>query len=157
MGTEQPNGDFLIMASDGFWDHISSEDAVTCIAEWVRHQAYNTKYHKKPPPGITNGDDRRLWSAFGKSSPIEWPLKTGSGVWGDWHVTPDDFVYEEHNAATHLVQNAFGGRRRGLFCGAMAEKYPLSRWARDDISVYVIFFGRVHGKTIIDQPELRVV
>jgi pyruvate dehydrogenase phosphatase len=72
-------------------------------------------------------------------------------------MKPEDFVYEEHNAATHLVQNAFGGARRGLFCGAMAEQYPLSRHARDDISVYVIFFGKVHGKSIVDEPMLRVV
>jgi pyruvate dehydrogenase phosphatase len=155
MGPKEPNADFLIMASDGFWDHVSNDDAVTCVVEWVHHQAYNTKFKQKPPPGISDAHDRRLWSAFGGSSPIEWPLK--KGAWGDWHVDPDDFVYEEHNAATHLVQNAFGGKRRGLFCGAMAEKHPMSRWARDDISVYVIFFGKVGGKTIIDEPDLMIV
>ena len=71
-------------------------------------------------------------------------------------MATEDFVYEEHNAATHLVQNAFGGAKRGLFCGAMAEQYPLSRYARDDISVYVVFFGKVGGKTIVDDPTLRV-
>jgi pyruvate dehydrogenase phosphatase len=30
-----PRGDFLVMASDGVWDHISSEDAVECIARWI--------------------------------------------------------------------------------------------------------------------------
>jgi serine/threonine protein phosphatase PrpC len=30
-----PRGDFLVMASDGVWDHLSSEDAVECVARWI--------------------------------------------------------------------------------------------------------------------------
>ena len=148
----------LIMASDGFWDHISTEDAVTCVANWVAAHASSSRNPGSVPAApIAEGSDRRLLAPFGADSPIKWPLKKGEGVWGDWRVGTEDFVYEEHNAATHLVQNAFGGRRRGLFCGAMAEAYPLSRWARDDISVYVVFFGKVGGKTLLDEPSLRVV
>ena len=158
MGPSEANADFLIMASDGFWDHISTEDAVTCVAEWVRHHAAASRTPGSSPlKPITDANDRRLWQAFGKPSPISWPLVKGSGVWGDWRMATEDFVNEEHNAATHLVQNAFGGAKRGLFCGAMAEQYPLSRYARDDISVYVVFFGKVGGKTIVDDPTLRVV
>jgi pyruvate dehydrogenase phosphatase len=27
-----PRGDFFVMASDGVWDHISSEDAIECCS-----------------------------------------------------------------------------------------------------------------------------
>ena len=158
MGPSEANADFLIMASDGFWDHISNEDAVTCVAEWVQRNASSSKaVGGAPMKPITDASDSRLWSAFGQPSPITWPLVKGSGIWGDWRMKPRDFVYEEHNAATHLVQNAFGGASRSLFCGAMAETYPLSRYARDDISVYVVFFGKVGGKTILDEPSFRVI
>ena len=44
-------------------------------------------------------------------------------------------------SATHLVKNAFGGSRRGLFCGVMSTYPPISRYVRDDITVQVVFFG----------------
>jgi pyruvate dehydrogenase phosphatase len=157
MGKQEANADFMIMATDGFWDHISTENAVRLVSDWVSaHAASSRLPGASPAPPITSPHDRRLWPSFSLPSPIEWPLKKGSGVWGDWEVKPEDFVYEEHNAATHLVQNAFGGRRRGLFCGAMGEK-EMARWARDDISVVVVFFGKVNGKTVVDEPVLRVV
>jgi len=34
--TRVRGGELLILASDGFWDHFSSEDAATCVWEWVK-------------------------------------------------------------------------------------------------------------------------
>ena len=31
-------GEFAIMASDGIWDRISSEDAVECVARWIERR-----------------------------------------------------------------------------------------------------------------------
>jgi pyruvate dehydrogenase phosphatase len=72
----------------------------------------------------------------------------GEKDYGNWQVTPEDFVYEEMNVATHLAQNALGGKRRKLFCGAVGTEGPTSRNARDDTTVQVIFFGKVHGRNI---------
>lgn len=35
VNTSEDHPDFLIMASDGLWDHFSSEDAVTCVQQWL--------------------------------------------------------------------------------------------------------------------------
>lgn len=129
-------GDFLIMASDGFWDHVGSEDAVACVARWVQARR----------AGVITGVPRDAL----RYRPREGGVKqSGEGWWleedkyATWRATPEFFVAEDENAATHLVKNAFGGSRRGLFCGVMSTYPPMIRNVRDDITVQVIFFGDV--------------
>ena len=114
-----PKGDFLIMASDGVWDHISSEDAVECVARWI-----NWMKAGKPV------------TVFPNTSPV-------FSCWIDakWKTKPEHFVVEDKNAAVHLIKNAFGGSSRGLFCDVMSEDPPVSRCVRDDTTVQIIFFG----------------
>jgi pyruvate dehydrogenase phosphatase len=116
-------GDFLVMASDGVWDHISSEDAIECVARWIN------------------------WMKTGK--PITSTQKFVSpntplvSSWADpkWKTKPEHFVVEDKNAAVHLIKNAFGGSRRDFFCEVMSESPPCSRCVRDDVTVQIIFFG----------------
>jgi pyruvate dehydrogenase phosphatase len=113
-----PRGDFLVMASDGVWDHISSEDAIKCVAQWID------------------------WMKAGKpatSAPKEGPRITLFG--GGWRTKPEHFVVEDENAAVHLIKNAFGGSGRDIFCGVMSMSPPDSRVSRDDVTVQIIFFG----------------
>jgi pyruvate dehydrogenase phosphatase len=131
------NADFLIMASDGLWDHISSEDAVACISEWAKR--------------IGNASIRPTVvkkMGVSKDQPGDLTFAVGSEEFSEWQVEPSNFVYEEPNAATHLVQNALGGNRRNLFARAVGAEKPLSRYARDDVTVHVVFFGNVHGHEI---------
>lgn len=58
-----------------------------------------------------------------------------------WRVKPEYFVYEDDNAATHLIRNAFGGNRRELFSGIITASSNRAREVRDDTTVQVIFFG----------------
>lgn len=137
--------DFLIMASDGLWDNMSSEDAVTCVQMWL------DKYRPSIPL-----DKDRLGEMLGKP-PFD--LEGPGSVWQydtteddetyydpnersmKWRVSPKHFVVEDDHAGTHLVKNALGGSRRNLFCGIMGVQPPLSRNVRDDITVQVLFFG----------------
>jgi pyruvate dehydrogenase phosphatase len=116
-------GDFLIMASDGLWDHISSEHAVEAVSSWIAER-----------PGTIKSNTAKAASA----SSASYTLKDG---FAEWKVEPQDFVVEDENAATHLVKNAFGGARRDLFLTVMTSYPPVSRNVRDDVTVHVIFFG----------------
>ena len=49
-------------------------------------------------------------------------------------------MVEDDNVATHLVRNALGGADHEMLCGLTGIQPPLSRNARDDITVQVIFF-----------------
>lgn len=111
--------DFAILASDGLWDRLSSDDAVQCVSRWLIAKRAN-----KPEPVVE--------------------VKTTIAKDSDWTVTPKDFAIEDlDNAAVCLVRNALGGNRRGLFRFAMTSVSPTSRNVRDDMTVQVIFFGEV--------------
>ncbi|KAB8766448.1 hypothetical protein FH972_026608 [Carpinus fangiana] len=123
--TKVERGDFLILASDGLWDNMRSEDAVKCVAQW--REAKRT------------GKLRQNWQQRAETGSEEKEFV------GEWKATSEHFVFEDDNAATCLVKNALGGRRRGLFTGVMSLPSSLSRDARDDITVQVIFFDDEAG------------
>lgn len=122
-------GSFLILASDGFWNHMNSnDDAVQCVIMWLEHQA-------------ELNDDHTSSTAASDES-IKPP---GPGCYSyNWKVSKDEFVVENGNAATHLVRNAFGGRNTDLFCSMMSLKSPDSKQARDDTTAIVVFLCGEH-------------
>lgn len=149
--------DFLIMASDGLWDNMSSEDAVACVQLWLDKNK-PTNFLEKPKGGLLDS----LGLGKGIPNPLaRTPLGSAmpsysstSDVAGDedtyfdedekclkWRVSPKHFVNEDEHCGIHLVKNALGGKRRDLFTGIMSVQPPLSRYVRDDITVHVIFFG----------------
>ena len=125
--------DFLILASDGLWDRMSSEHAVECVARWLDSTAHgqgsalrdphflNRPFHFPPPntpdPGVDMVDGALSWQA-----------------------TPEYFAIEDENAAVCLARNAMGGTRRGLFLGLLSVHAPWRRNAVDDTTVMVVFF-----------------
>jgi pyruvate dehydrogenase phosphatase len=102
-------------------DHISSEDAVECVAQWLKTPAKERTLKGLPK----EGGKHPLWE----------------DKFFSWMAKPEYFVVENDNAATHLAKNAFGGSRRDLFCALMSSYPPFSRNVRDDITIQVIFFA----------------
>jgi pyruvate dehydrogenase phosphatase len=137
VNTTEDNADFLIMASDGLWDYMSSGDAVECVHQWAK--AVGTS---------KNQPARARKMGVVRNDPTDLAQPISSNDYQGWTVKPADFVCEEPNAATHLVQNAFGGKRRALLASVVAADPPLSRYARDDVTVHVVFFGKVGGHEI---------
>jgi pyruvate dehydrogenase phosphatase len=140
--------DFLIMASDGLWDQMSNQDAVTCVQMWLEKN--------KPADFIEKykGSDAKMASQEAMSearlqymTPDTTPDKDEDTYYDadekclKWRVSPKHFVVEDDNAGVHLIKNALGGNRRRLFEAVMSIQPPLSRNVRDDITVHVIFFG----------------
>ena len=141
--------DFLIMASDGLWDNISSEHAVTCVQQWLDKYKPANFLEKKP-------STTALLEIFKRkdTGPNQTSFSSTQDVTQDddtyydenercmkWRVSPKHFVVEDEHCGVHLIKNALGGKRRNLFCGVMSIQPPLSRNVRDDITVHVIFFG----------------
>ncbi|SMY19069.1 unnamed protein product [Zymoseptoria tritici ST99CH_1A5] len=138
---------FLIMGSDGLWDQMSSEDAVTCVQMWL---------DKFKPTDFLDVDQSETLAAnpFTPNAKRTPPTFTSAAdladddTWFDedekclkWKAEPKHFVVEDENCAVHVAQNALGGKRRDLFAGVMSVQAPYSRNVRDDITVNVIFFG----------------
>ena len=113
------HGEFVIMASDGLWEHMSSEQAVKLVEMWMV---------AKKTGAIGKGVQK-------PTSPTG--LKT---IHGEEKVKDENFVVEDENVATHLVRNAFGGGDHETLLGLTGLQAPLSRYGRDDITIQVIFF-----------------
>ncbi|KAI0480283.1 phosphatase 2C-like domain-containing protein [Xylariaceae sp. FL0804] len=121
---------FLIIATDGLWDTMSSAQAVDLVGRWVDWQQ-----QKQQEKG--NGNDKA--EAAGPA-----PVDFGPTVLG-WK---QQCRYEERkatvrddNAAVHLVRNGLGGADEEMVRGALTFRYPNSRDIRDDVTVQVVFFG----------------
>lgn len=157
--------DFLIMASDGLWDNMSNEDAVTCVSQWlekftpdafIAEQMEQEKgffsslsdiFRRKPTPSTQPSHpskDKEKGTRFLDAASRDEDDETYFDPTEKslkWKVSPKHFVVEDDHAGVHLIKNALGGRRRELYCGIMSIQPPLSRNVRDDITVQVVFFG----------------
>ncbi|KAB8253817.1 protein serine/threonine phosphatase 2C [Aspergillus pseudonomiae] len=125
-------GDFLILASDGFWNHMSSDDAVHCVSLWVDTQK-RIGLDVDTNTNTTAGIKYASASTTKESGPCE-------GYPYNWIVKRENFIVEDDNVATHLVRNAFGGKDRNLFCSVLSTIPPEAKEARDDVTVVVVMF-----------------
>ncbi|KAF2868553.1 phosphatase 2C-like domain-containing protein [Massariosphaeria phaeospora] len=137
--------DFMILASDGLWDRMSSEHAVSCVSSYLT---------AKSRGGGLVGNDPQLTPAHFTAQSVS-QLDAGvtvdveAGRQVSWRATPEYFAIEDENAAVCLTRNALGGSRRGLWFGVLETPPPRARMARDDMTVLVVFFddlGEAKGK-----------
>ncbi|KAK5107500.1 hypothetical protein LTR62_001072 [Meristemomyces frigidus] len=165
--------DFLIMASDGLWDQMSNEDAVTCVQMWLdknKPTNFLEKLEEAPSSSMnqlaTSGQKsqgahpglyEKRDSGFANVSDLD---GEDEDVYYDkdeqtlkWRVSPKHFIVEDENCGIHMIKNALGGRRRDLFTGVMSVQPPLSRNVRDDITVHVIFFGQSVDTPVIGSKQ----
>ena len=112
---------FLIMATDGLWDNISSQQGVDLVGKWLESQG--TKKNSDPDPKYEPFD-------FGQFR---------KGV--NWKFVEERTTIQDDNAAVHLVRNSLGGNHHELIAGRLAFDSPFSRHVRDDITVQVVFFN----------------
>lgn len=111
---------FLIMATDGLWDNLSSEQGVDLVGKWL----------ESPQDRKSNPDPNYEPFDFGQFH---------KGV--DWRFVEERTTMQDENAAVHLVRNCLGGNHHELLAGRLAFDSPFSRHVRDDITVQVVFFN----------------
>ncbi|KAI0537328.1 phosphatase 2C-like domain-containing protein [Xylaria digitata] len=114
---------FLILATDGLWDTMSSKQAVDLVGKWYDRQR----------KGATVEPEKQA-EDFG-------PVVLG---WKrQCKYEERKATFRDDNAAVHLMRNGLGGADEEMVRGALAFRYPNSRDIRDDITVQVVFFGPV--------------
>lgn len=83
--------DFMIMASDGLWDHMSNEHAVECVERWLeartRGNGYVTQDPQLQPAVFSRG--------FGADQGIEYDEDAGTQI--SWKADPKYFAIEDDN------------------------------------------------------------
>ncbi|KAI1328389.1 phosphatase 2C-like domain-containing protein [Xylariaceae sp. FL0255] len=119
---------FVILATDGLWDTMSSQDAVDLVGRWWEKQRYEKDSPEKKT--ATTATDTK----FG-------PVILGWKQQCKYEPRKATFC-DTDNAAVHLIRNGLGGADDEMVRGALSFRYPNSRDIRDDITVQVIFFGQ---------------
>ncbi|KAL8873115.1 MAG: hypothetical protein Q9174_001362 [Haloplaca sp. 1 TL-2023] len=107
------NNDFLILASDGFWDNLTSEQAVELVGHWL---AKNNPEHI--PKGVQFFIDLESdeGARFFPVNPTDRVAK-GKVYTNMKYGDEKNWVVVDENAASHLARNAMGGGDEDLFTG----------------------------------------
>jgi pyruvate dehydrogenase phosphatase len=115
----QPGHDFVILASDGLWDHMTNEQAVDLVGRWVieqRGEGAEKSRAKAQDEQMQDGKvAKRPRVVFGKDT---------------WKVTEGSITVVDDNAATHLARNALGGANEEMLTGMLTLQAPQSREVR---------------------------
>ncbi|KAG0341060.1 hypothetical protein BG004_006163 [Podila humilis] len=147
-----PEDRFLVMATDGLWDKLTSEEVIQLVGDLL-----DGKTGKEQ----TILDREQIKLAKQKLRDIKAAItgnKTDHQV-EEEELTPADlapkgpasqirmFTFKDMgNASTHLVRNALGGGDDDRLAATLSIPAPMSRVYRDDITVTVIFFGEQDAK-----------
>lgn len=113
----QPGKDFMILASDGLWDRMESEQAVMLVGKWLEKKANHESGVKEVPKQST------YLQQMGSDLPLRSQMTS-------WKVHAESITVIDDNAATHLARNALGGADEELLRGVLTFQAPFSRRIR---------------------------
>ncbi|KAJ9477460.1 [Pyruvate dehydrogenase [acetyl-transferring]]-phosphatase 1, mitochondrial [Pseudozyma hubeiensis] len=159
---------FIIMATDGLWDMMSNEEAVSLVAGHlagikgtIRSSELQShtfqpidKLHSLPSAAsIHTTSSSAAAAAASPTTEASTSVKTASSdeqrelAVSKQHPlskgpeTLRTFQFQDENLSTHLIRNALGGANQQRVAGLLAIPSPESRRYRDDITVNVILFN----------------
>ncbi|KAK9455837.1 phosphatase 2C-like domain-containing protein [Dipodascopsis uninucleata] len=163
--TKVEPGDFLVLATDGIWDELTTKDVVQLVLEWAKKSEVETG---KPPTGIETSV--RKGGIFSKMTDLaDIPVKADveelnarveqrevvdASALGLKNLVAVQkhfrglFTVEDNNAATHIVRNALGGVDKEKRQMLLSLPPPMSRRYRDDMTAIVVFFGKPNSEHI---------
>ncbi|KAI1088518.1 putative pyruvate dehydrogenase [Rostrohypoxylon terebratum] len=114
---------FMIMASPGLWQFLTSQQAVDLVVKWMESQ--EDKQESTPEP---------MYEPFHFDQFVKGEVS--------WPYTEERLTVQDDNAAVHLVRNALGGNHHELVAGRLGHMAPVNQFIREDITVQVVFFNK---------------
>ena len=115
---------FVVLATDGLWDELSSEEVVALVGGHLAGLRGRVPKAELPARVRTTAGSPTV---NGKSSE---PRRSTEGAW----------AFVDDNVCTHLIRNALGGADEGRLRKLLSIPAPLSRSYRDDITVTVVWW-----------------
>lgn len=115
---------FVVLATDGLWDELSSEDVVALVGG---HLAGLTGIIPKAdlPDLIPIASEHATVQGKNKRK-----QESAEGAW----------AFLDDNVSTHLIRNAFGGADEDRLRQLLSIPVPLARHYRDDITCTVVYW-----------------
>ncbi|OCF43111.1 hypothetical protein I317_03080 [Kwoniella heveanensis CBS 569] len=112
---------FIIMATDGLWDRLTSEEATLLLASYLAHPKH---------ADIAKTTLPTLYPLAEPTSERPYPAQDLPQPKGEsWAFEGDN------NAATHLIRNSLAGADRKSRAELLSLSGKVSRWMRDDVTV----------------------
>jgi pyruvate dehydrogenase phosphatase len=108
---------FVVIATDGLWERLSSEEVVSLVGGWLDRKE-----------GRINDGFLSRWLGGSNSSTVV----SSAPVQGQ--KSPKNrqkrFVYVDENASTHIIRNALGGGNEDELSAIVSIPAPMSRYYR---------------------------
>ncbi|KAF7355531.1 PPM-type phosphatase domain-containing protein [Mycena sanguinolenta] len=120
---------FIVLATDGLWDELSSEDVVQLVGGHLGGlSGVVPKNQLSQLVPITVGAE----AVEGKAARRK---RESDGKW----------AFVDENPSAHLIRNAFGGGDTTALRRLLSIPAPLARRHRDDVSVTVVWWEEAKG------------
>jgi pyruvate dehydrogenase phosphatase len=121
--SKSPASRFVVLATDGLWDKLSSEDVVALVGG-----------HLKGLKGVIPKTALpELVPTTSGAPTVEGKDKQRNNIRGSWS-------FEDENVSSHLIRNAFGGGDVEGLRRLMSIPAPFARSHRDDTTVTVVWW-----------------
>ncbi|KAF9095662.1 hypothetical protein BGX23_000162 [Mortierella sp. AD031] len=149
----RPEDRFLVMATDGLWDKLTSDEVIQLVGDLLdgktgqeklvldREEMKAIKSKAQAIQGAITGKENEQNEETEELTPANLPPK------GPASQIRQFTFKDQSNASTHLVRNALGGGDDDRLAATLSIPSPMSRVYRDDITVTVIFFGQDDSKS----------
>lgn len=116
---------FIILATDGLWDELTSEEAVALVGG-----------HLAGLKGVVSKQQlaEKVPTRDGEGKTLD-----GKAAGRDTN-TSDKWAFVDDNVSTHLIRNAFGGADEYALRRLLSIPAPYSRSRRDDVTCTVVYW-----------------
>lgn len=118
---------FLVLATDGLWDQLSSEEVVALVGGHLGGLSGVV-----PKKDLTELVPTRVSET---AQTVEGKDKSNRK-----EVVDGQWTFVDENVSTHLIRNAFGGADQMKLRKLLSIPAPLSRNYRDDVTVTVVWW-----------------
>ncbi|CAE6393531.1 unnamed protein product [Rhizoctonia solani] len=120
---------FLVLATDGLWDELSSAEVVSLVGGYLEGRRGNvSKAELANTVAVSTSTEGA--GIEGKDAASKANQGSKDGEW----------AFVDENVGTHLIRNAFGGADREKLSQLLSIPPPYSRRYRDDVTVTVVWW-----------------
>ncbi|KAK3825031.1 MAG: phosphatase 2C-like domain-containing protein [Benniella sp.] len=154
-----PEDRFLVLATDGLWDKLTSDEVIQLVGDLLDGKTGQEKLvldrdELKRIKDKVDGVKSIITGKIGDQTEEEEELTPTNMAPKGPSSQVRQFTFKDYsNASTHLVRNALGGGDDERLAATLSIPAPMSRVYRDDITVTVIFFGSQDTKTALSDAQ----
>ncbi|KAG0012293.1 hypothetical protein BGZ80_000064, partial [Entomortierella chlamydospora] len=150
----RPEDRFLVMATDGLWDKMTSDEVVQLVGDLLdgktghdemvldREEIQKYKQRRRLAIQASSPPSNALHSGMGEQQEEEELTPLNMAAKGPANQIRKFTYRDQANVSTHLIRNALGGADDDKLAATLSIPSPMSRAYRDDITVTVVFFGQ---------------